>query len=955
MSSVLKNYRKIHTSQGGDPSLPPRVTTLENNEYKVTYYEVIQGTSGTLVVPSQGTINSDEFGLSGNAILSKIDANGKPTYESPTTSLGVAVTTSLDVSTGAWVVSGVYTDPNVAVIYSIRIKAIYYSNLTYNNIIETIDLAVTKTSQLINDGDNGVSHFISLEDLPSSLILYPTNVASGISTYTKLVNSITDPSYNTVAVNIPTGTIVASNQFIAGVITSAGLIVGNPGQFNITTIGNIQKLSGTGDAEFYFEIYKRTSGGVETLITTSGNTLPVVNSGYAEFSASALWNDGIWSATDYIVMKFYGSHIHGGSNPTYQFQFGGVTPVRTLVPLPLVVIPNINLDDLQDVTIASVTNNDILTYESSTSLWKNKTVTTALGYTPANQDGTILYHSLKWFTPSSTVSSSGTTVTSIGAQFTLAMVGSKLTINGESKIITVYNATTIVTVASAYSTNYSGVIAGNWGVYSKVIEITPNQYSYFSIYDSFGVLNTRTDGTQFYIKNFRTLNNNLNILDTGFVLGGSRTILWTNDTGSSNSAGGVLDTGLRRNAAGILEIYNGITADGLLANRRDLLVRDITSSSITTPTINGVSGLLSFGSTDKVSVGNYATPSAQRIFTVGQDTAFISIGSLVGSTSFSALYMNNTATPSGANYTLRGSSSDTTFNCPSSMYFSRTDNIFATFNFGMRSTWNMLANPFGYTPYNFTRNAVTGATASTALSGWIYTGGSTQWPTGNITTQSEIVWGATTYSFVGASTIDTAYGNVFNAPIAGTNATITNNWAAQFNGNVVIGSTNQLTEFKQTSTAPTLTQTGSVSSSIYTISGGLQVRMQSFAGAQNWLFATGGRFLFGTSDSQPLEFYTATTKRMEISAGGILNFYGATNYIDAVNITFATTTGTKIGTTTTQKLSFWAATPIVQPATGGGASTFVSNTSLLANDTATFDGYTIGQVVKALRNMGLLA
>ena len=36
-------------------------------------------------------------------------------------------------------------------------------------------------------------------------------------------------------------------------------------------------------------------------------------------------------------------------------------------------------------------------------------------------------------------------------------------------------------------------------------------------------------------------------------------------------------------------------------------------------------------------------------------------------------------------------------------------------------------------------------------------------------------------------------------------------------------------------------------------------------------------------------------------------------------------------------------------------STFVTNTSLIANDTATFDGYTIGQVVKALRNLGILA
>jgi hypothetical protein len=46
---------------------------------------------------------------------------------------------------------------------------------------------------------------------------------------------------------------------------------------------------------------------------------------------------------------------------------------------------------------------------------------------------------------------------------------------------------------------------------------------------------------------------------------------------------------------------------------------------------------------------------------------------------------------------------------------------------------------------------------------------------------------------------------------------------------------------------------------------------------------------------------------------------------------------------------------IYQETTGVGAATFVSNTSLIANDTATFDGYTIGQVVKALRNLGILA
>lgn len=82
---------------------------------------------------------------------------------------------------------------------------------------------------------------------------------------------------------------------------------------------------------------------------------------------------------------------------------------------------------------------------------------------------------------------------------------------------------------------------------------------------------------------------------------------------------------------------------------------------------------------------------------------------------------------------------------------------------------------------------------------------------------------------------------------------------------------------------------------------------------------------------------------------------GTLTAAEAANIAFGTVTGTKIGTATGQKIGFWNATPIVQPTTAGAAATFVANTSGIADDTATFDGYTIGQVVKALRNSGLLA
>ncbi len=92
-----------------------------------------------------------------------------------------------------------------------------------------------------------------------------------------------------------------------------------------------------------------------------------------------------------------------------------------------------------------------------------------------------------------------------------------------------------------------------------------------------------------------------------------------------------------------------------------------------------------------------------------------------------------------------------------------------------------------------------------------------------------------------------------------------------------------------------------------------------------------------------------------VGAGAGFTFSDKIVLADAINIEFNSTTGTKIGSAATEKLSFWGVTPIVQITTGVTAATFVANTSGIANDTATFDGYTIGQIVKALRNIGILA
>jgi hypothetical protein len=249
--STLRNARRIFTSPGGDTSLPARVLNLENNEYKVTYYEIISGASGSLTVPTGATINAGEFGLSGNAILSKIDGSNKPTFESPKTSGGTIVTASLNETTGAWVASGTYTDSNVALIYSIKIKAVNYNNLTYDNIIETVitnyvtlDTAQTLTNKRIT---NRVTTIVSsatptintdncdavdITVLATDITSMTTNLTGTPTNFQKLIIRIKDngtaraitwgASFASIGATLPTTTVL-------GKLVTIGLI------YNTTT------------------------------------------------------------------------------------------------------------------------------------------------------------------------------------------------------------------------------------------------------------------------------------------------------------------------------------------------------------------------------------------------------------------------------------------------------------------------------------------------------------------------------------------------------------------------------------------------------------------------------------------------------------------------------------------------------------------------------------------------
>lgn len=100
---------------------------------------------------------------------------------------------------------------------------------------------------------------------------------------------------------------------------------------------------------------------------------------------------------------------------------------------------------------------------------------------------------------------------------------------------------------------------------------------------------------------------------------------------------------------------------------------------------------------------------------------------------------------------------------------------------------------------------------------------------------------------------------------------------------------------------------------------------------------------------------TTTNSGYKLDVNGTTRTQGDFTISDAKNIILDTTTGTKIATATNQKLGFWNAAPIVQPTTAVAAATRVGGGGTTLTDSDTFDGYTLAQVVKALRNTGILA
>lgn len=146
------NYKRI-LNQPSDPGLDPRISILENNEYKVTYFESVSAATGAVTPPAQATILLDQFMSGVDAYVTTI-VNGQPTGIFPQTSLGVTVDVTSFDAVGNYVLSGVPSAYPVAIIYILKIKAIYYGNLNINNILDLEETYAPPIAVITASGTN---------------------------------------------------------------------------------------------------------------------------------------------------------------------------------------------------------------------------------------------------------------------------------------------------------------------------------------------------------------------------------------------------------------------------------------------------------------------------------------------------------------------------------------------------------------------------------------------------------------------------------------------------------------------------------------------------------------------------------------------------------------------------------------------------------------------------------
>jgi hypothetical protein len=383
-------------------------------------------------------------------------------------------------------------------------------NLTTVNINSISGSPVTKTSDLINDGEDGINPFITLEDIPAvtgfvpyigatedvnlgefgvqlgniEFDLTPTNTPTAVgSMFWNDTAGTLDLKLKGGAVTLQIGqetvarvvnktatniTLLESNYQIVRVTGAQGqrpkvdLALANNDLNSTTTLGLVTE-----------NILNNQEG----FITTSGQVQQINTTGSLQ---GETWADG-------DVLYLSGTVAGRCTNikpiaPVHTVIIGFVEYAHITQGKIFVKVDNgYELEELHNVSAIAPNNNEVLTYDTPTLLWKPKTIATILGYTPFQ---------LPSLTSGSVLFSDGTTIAQKNSNFFWDNTNNRLGIgtNAPTDNLTVIGGITTkagasntqITMYDENSSTYTQIIkrrsnnSGNFGLPVGSSEITTN-------------------------------------------------------------------------------------------------------------------------------------------------------------------------------------------------------------------------------------------------------------------------------------------------------------------------------------------------------------------------------------------------------------------------------------------------------------------------------------------------
>jgi hypothetical protein len=338
---------------------------------------------------------------------------------------------------GAWGTYNLSTDTFTAISGGTLTASSFY---TFIDSLTTIAAATVDNADYINISDVSATlqKKISWSDFKIALKLSFDNTyqailtASTMRTFVDSLNALTTPS------DADRMLIVEDATSLAKKITYANIRAGiNTNAVDLVTV-KLSEAINKGQA-----VYVSGANGTNILVSkasnaseaTSSKTLGLLQtSGVNNDIVNVVTNgllDGLDTSTatigDPVYLGTSGNLIYGIANepvaPAHLVSIGIVTRVSATVGEIFVnVINGFKLSEIHDVLITSVANNNVLQYESATSLWKNKPLTDTFTVFSSNGIWTAPADSTTYYLPlMGGIGTPLTTITSFLNTFTFAV------------------------------------------------------------------------------------------------------------------------------------------------------------------------------------------------------------------------------------------------------------------------------------------------------------------------------------------------------------------------------------------------------------------------------------------------------------------------------------------------------------------------------------------------------